>query len=213
MAVQQERMSVSDKSWFVTSRRISPLPSSVVRASPPPVRATGAAPIILTGMMGAANQRHFDALRRQHYPEHRNHVPAHITLFHHLAPALLPELCDVMRRLSASAPAPRAEVVDIMTLGEGTAFRVHSLDLLELRAMIADHFHGMITQQDQGTPRLHITVQNKVTRKEAADLQRDLARTFQPHTLEIHGLAAFHYRDGPWEPAFSIRFRGRAGRG
>lgn len=162
--------------------------------------------------MGAADQRRFDALRRLHYPADRNQVPAHITLFHHLAPSVLPELCDMMRQMAASHAAPRAELAELMSLGKGTAFRVHSPDLLDMRAEIADHFYGMMAQQDQAIPRLHITVQNKVTRQEAAGLQRELAREFCPRPLQITGLAAFYYRDGPWEPAFSITFRGRAKR-
>src|SRR3546814_20545426 len=49
---------------------------------PPPDRTTGAMPIIATATMGAADQRHFDALRAPHFPPERNHLPAPITLFH-----------------------------------------------------------------------------------------------------------------------------------
>src|SRR3546814_10355897 len=52
---------------------------------PPPYRTSGAAPIIATATMGAADQRFFDALRAAHFPPKRNHLAEHITLFHQLA--------------------------------------------------------------------------------------------------------------------------------
>src|SRR3546814_13176233 len=54
---------------------------------PPPYRTSGAAPIIATATMGAADQRFFDALRTAHFPPERNHLAAHITLFPQLPPS------------------------------------------------------------------------------------------------------------------------------
>jgi hypothetical protein len=159
-------------------------------------------------MLGAAHQRRYDDLRRLHYPQHRQMVGAHITLFHHLPPSILDELSHMMRQLAAEMAPPQAEVRGIMDLGSGTALFIHSPDLLDMRAMIADHFGSMIAMQDQARPRLHITIQNKVSRKEAISLQRRLAQDFQPHPLDIAGLAAHHYRDGPWDVAVQTRFRG-----
>lgn len=178
----------------------------VTRAFPPPSRDTGAAPIILTGTMGAADQRFFDALRAAHFPPDRNHLAAHITLFHQLPPSCLDELDRLVRAISADTPAPAARVSEVYSLGGGTAFRVDSPALLGVRARIAGHFHGMLTAQDRGTPRLHITVQNKVTAAEAKALMAELSAGFRSHTLAIVGLAAYHYRGGPWEQAFARKF-------
>lgn len=189
--------------------RVSSLTASVDRASPPPVRATGAAPIVLTGTMGAAYQRYFDNLRQRHFPVHRNYLAAHITLFHHLPPSVLPELCDLMRQLAKDEHSPAADVTGVMSLGGGTAFRLHCPALLTMRQRVVDQFYGMISAQDRGTPRLHVTVQNKVSPAEAKALQQELVQSFRPHTLDIIGLAAHHYLGGPWEQAFAVRFRGR----
>lgn len=182
----------------------------VTRAFPPPSRATGAAPIILTGTMGAADQRYFDALRTANFPPERNHLAAHITLFHQLPPSAHDELYRLVRTIAADTPPPAAVVRDVYSLGNGVAFRVDSPGLLEIRARIAGHFHGMLSAQDQGTPRLHITVQNKVPAAAARALLADLAADFGPRPLAIEGLAAWHYRGGPWEPAFARKFRSRA---
>lgn len=175
---------------------------------PPPDRTTGAAPIIATATMGAADQRFFNALRAAHFPPERNHLAAHITLFHQLPPSCLDELGRLFRRIAADSPPPAAMLREVYSLGQGVAFRIESPELLAVRARIADHFAGMLTAQDQGVPRLHITVQNKVVAAEARALLAELASGFRPRPLAIKGLAAHHYRGGPWEPAFARGFRG-----
>lgn len=176
--------------------------------TPPPDRAAGAAPIIVTATMGAADQRHFDALRARHFPPDRNFLTAHITLFHQLPPSALGELERLIRAIAVDTPPPGASLREIYSLGQGVAFRIDSPDLLAIRARIADRFTGMLTAQDQGIPRLHITVQNKVRPGAAKALRAELARDFAPRPLVIAGLAAHHYRGGPWEAAFARNFRG-----
>lgn len=158
--------------------------------------------------MGAADQLAFNNLRAAHYPPERNHLPAHITLFHQLPPSCHDELDRLLRRIAADTPPPAARLREIYSLGGGVAFRIDSPDLLAIRERIADHFTGMLTAQDQGTPRLHITIQNKVAPKEARALIVELAEDFQSRPLSITGLAAHHYLGGPWQPAFARNFRG-----
>jgi len=177
-------------------------------ASPPPGRAAGAVPIIVTATMGAADQLHFNNLRAAHFPPERNHLAAHITLFHQLPPSCLDELDRLIRRIAADTPPPAASLREIYSLGGGVAFRIDSPGLLAIRQRIADHFTGMLTAQDQGTPRLHITVQNKVAPSEARALLAELAAGFRPRALTIAGLAAHHYLGGPWQLAFARNFRG-----
>lgn len=162
--------------------------------------------------MGAADQRFFDALRTAHYPPGRNRVASHITLFHHLPPSALDELARLIRAIVADTPPPVARVSDIYLLDRGVAFRVESPDLLAIRARIADRFAGLLAAQDRGTPRLHITVQNKADPAAARALLAELRRDFRARPLAIAGLAAHHYRGGPWETAFERNFRGMRGR-
>lgn len=172
-----------------------------------PCRDTGAAPVILTATMGAADQRHFDDLRTKHFPPERNVLRSHITLFHQLPPSSLDELDGLLRLLTAGPP-PTAMIREVYSLGKGVAFRIESPELLDIRAEIADRFHGLLTAQDQGTPRLHITVQNKVSAGESKALLAELSADFRPRPLDIFGLAAWHYRGGLWEAAFARKFRG-----
>lgn len=175
---------------------------------PPPFRAAGAAPIIVTATMGAADQRDFDRLRAAHFPPERNHLAAHITLFHQLPPSCHDELDRLIRRIAADTPPPAAHLREVYSLGGGVAFRIDSPDLLGVRARIADHFTGALTAQDRGVPRLHITVQNKVDAAAARALRDALAADFRPRPLAITGLAAHRYLGGPWQLAFGRNFRG-----
>lgn len=165
------------------------------------------APIIVTALMGAQDFAWADALRRAHFPPERNHLAAHITLFHHLLPSAMDEIAQRLRVLCAG-PQPPARLTEVMMLGRGVAYRVDSPSLLAMRQDLADAFAGMLTPQDQARPRLHITVQNKVTPDEAKALATRLRETFEPRPLVIAGLAAWHYRGGPWDLAMKTMFRG-----
>ena len=98
-----------------------------------------------------------------------------------------------------------------MSLGRGTALRLASPSMLDIRAQIAEHFHGMLTAQDQHKPRLHVTIQNKVSSSEAKALQARLEPTIRPRDFAFTGLALHIYRGGPWEFMRDWRFRGSLG--
>ncbi|MEA3061429.1 MAG: hypothetical protein QOJ94_1210 [Sphingomonadales bacterium] len=166
-----------------------------------------AAPLIVTATFGDGDNGWLQELRRKHYPADRNRVPAHLTLFRQLPPSAEDE---VARRLAASAAAqaPRAEIAGVMDLGEGTALRVESEGLREIRGDLAAALHGLLTAQDQGPWTPHVTLQNKVEPKQARRLQQQLAITVQPRPLALKGLALWRYRDGPWEPVKTWSFRG-----
>lgn len=170
----------------------------------------GGQPIILTAIMGTADFAWADGLRRRHYPPERNLVPAHVTLFHQLPPFVEGELLQRMK-LIALEPAPAARLTGLVNLGTGVAYRIESPALLAIRAELAEAFHGLLTQQDIGVPRLHLTIQNKVDPAEARSLHAELAAQLRPRPLAIAGLAAWRYRGGPWELAGDARFRGQMG--
>lgn len=158
-------------------------------------------------MFGDGDNGWLQELRRAHFPPERNQVPAHLTLFHHLPPSVEGE---VGRRLAAYAatPAPVASIAGIMDLGGGTALRVESEGLEDMRYDLALALRGLLTPQDMSLWRPHITVQNKVEPKEAKALQARLRTGFERRPLAVKGLALWRYLDGPWEPVRSWTFRG-----
>jgi hypothetical protein len=165
------------------------------------------APILVTATFVPGDDGWLQALRRAHYPPERNRVPAHLTLFRLLPPGAEGELG---RRLAAHAagPPPRASVGGVMALGEGTALRVDSEELEEIREDLALALHGLLTPQDRAPWRPHVTLQNKVEPREARRLQAMLRGRYDGRPLAIRALAAWRYLGGPWEPIRSWTFRG-----
>lgn len=168
------------------------------------------APLILTAELPPDLHRWASELRRMHFPPERNFLEAHVTLFHALPPQVEDELRAFLARLATEiAPVP-GRMEGLMSLGRGTALRLASPAMLDVRAMIADHFRGLLTAQDSHAPRLHVTIQNKVAPAAAKALQGELAGTFPVRDFAFPGLALFRYRGGPWEAVRRFAFRGRA---
>jgi hypothetical protein len=157
--------------------------------------------------MAASDHGWADALRRRYFPPERNHLAAHITLFHHLPPGSLAEVQEQLARL-ARGPRPPARIDRLISLGGGVALHVESPDLLAMREELADRFRSLLTPQDQARPRLHITIQNKVTAETARATLSQLGPDFRPRPLGIAGLAAWHYLGGPWALIRRYSFRG-----
>lgn len=164
------------------------------------------APIIVTALFGAADQAWFDGLRRAHFPPDRNHLAAHLTMFHHLPPAIEAELRHRLAQETRRVPAPPARLAAVMSLGRGVAYRIDSPGLAEIRARLADAFAPLLTPQDAAGWRPHVTVQNKVAPAEAKVLHVRLAAELRPRPLAIAALASWWYRGGPWEPLSLHRF-------
>ena len=148
-------------------------------------------------------------LRTMHFPPERNYLEAHVTLFHAIPPQCEEECRRLLARLCAEHAPIDGTLEGIMSLGGGTALRLASPQLLELRDAIADRFHGMLTAQDQHRPRLHVTIQNKVSAKEAKALQAQLGGSVEPRAFRFRGLGLFRYMGGPWEEVAEWAFRGR----
>jgi hypothetical protein len=166
------------------------------------------APIIITAEMGKADQAWANGLRRAHFPPERNHLNAHITLFHHLPPGYLPEIKSRLAALASECPPPVTRLSEVILLGRGVAYRIDSPELLAIRDELAREFRGLLIPQDQASPRLHITVQNKVEPHVAKALHLQLATGFTSRPLAISGLAAHYYQGGPWENISHWSFRG-----
>lgn len=167
------------------------------------------APLILTAELPLDLYSWATQLRTEHFPPERNYLKAHVTLFHALPHFVEGELRELLGRITAITPLVSARLEGVMGLGSGTALRLTSPAMLDLRAEIAEHFTGMLTGQDSHPPRLHITVQNKVSPAEAKALQARLALIVEPREFSFTGLALHRYLGGPWEGLGKWPFRGR----
>lgn len=167
------------------------------------------APIVLTLKMEPAAFARFDSLRRLHFPPDRNLVPAHVTLFHHLPGTRIAELRDDLKRVCRDQGPISVAVTGVKSMGRGVAYLLRSDALEEMRDRLADLWADWLIPQDREGFRPHVTVQNKVAPRVATELHRVLAAEFRPTTFTADGLLLWRYRDGPWEPAGEVPFRGR----
>jgi len=167
-----------------------------------------AGPLIVTADFSTDDFAWLEGLRRAHYPAELNRVPVHLTMFQGLPPSAAEEVRQQLS-VQAAGPPPRAMIAGLMNLGSGVAYRVVSDDLEGIREEVADHFHGMLCAPDAAGWRPHITIQNKVTPRQAKQLLDALERDFRPRALGIAGLSVHRYRGGPWETLAAYKFRGR----
>jgi hypothetical protein len=163
--------------------------------------------LIVTAELGAPDFAWLDELRRRHYPPERNRVPAHLTLFRTVPPSAESEVRQLLKMLSVQPP-PRACIAAVMDLGGGVAFRIASDDLDQLRAEIAERLHGLLTPQDVAGWSAHVTIQNKVSPRDARALMTSLADSYTHRPLRIGGLGLHRYLGGPWETLRVFPFRG-----
>lgn len=170
-----------------------------------------AAPFIVTAELPRDIFSWANELRRAHFPAERNKLDAHVTLFHAFAPSVRDELRGVLAGLANEFAPPHASIGGLMALGGGTALAITSPQMLGIWRLIAGRFHGALTAQDQHEPRLHITIQNKVSRKEAEALQQELAPRIEPRDFRFKGLGLHLYRTTHWEALGRWSFRGKEG--
>ena len=166
------------------------------------------APFIVTAELPADLASWATQLRTDHFPPERNYLKAHVTLFHALPPSAEGEVKRALaQEAGENAPVP-ATLEGIMPLGKGTALKLDSPDMISLWRRLADRFHGLLTPQDEHKPRLHVTIQNKVSIEEAKALQQQLAPIVEPCAFAFTGIGLHIYRGGPWEFVRSYSFRG-----
>ncbi len=170
--------------------------------------ARGPAPYIVTAELPRDVHAWADGLRKAHFPPERNHLEAHVTLFHAFAPSLFAELKPLLADLAARHGPIPARITGLMNLGRGTALRIDSPGMAMLREEIADRFHGALTAQDSQPLRLHITIQNKVSVEAARALQTALAGERIERDFAFAGLGLHLYQWGPWEAVKRHPFRG-----
>lgn len=162
-------------------------------------------PLLVTLTLDPAAQERFERLRRRYFPPERNVVPAHVALFHQLPGS---ERAAVVAAVEEAARHPGFPVtVDaVRSLGRGVAYRLASPALHGVRERLADRFRPWLTAQDRAAFSPHVTVANKLPPPVARELLAQLQAGFTPYQVRAVGLALWHYRGGPWEPAYGVGF-------
>lgn len=164
------------------------------------------APLILTLAFDAATFAQFDGLRRRHFPEQLNLIPAHATLFHHLPGDREGAVVETVASLARTVPPPVVAVTGVRFTGRGVAYALESAPLDAFRGRLAQAFAAALTAQDRQGWRPHVTVQNKVAPAVARALHADLAARFEPRHFTAPATLLWRYLGGPWEAVARLPF-------
>ena len=163
-------------------------------------------PMILTARIAEEDLQPFDRLRSMHFPSDRNHLRAHLTMFHRLPGERLTEVEERLSAITADVGTIVADVSGLRHLGAGVAFTITSRELQDVQSRLKSEFAKWLGSQDQQKWQPHITVQNKVLKAKADALYRDLAEGFKPHTINIKGVTLWRYLGGPWSEISNFDF-------
>ena len=162
-------------------------------------------PVIITCKFEEEVEEYFNSFRQQYFPAGRNHVKAHLTLFHHI---LLPDVSvlDMVKQTTFYANPFNVLVERIVFTGRGVAFVITSNELMHLHKNLQHAFKAILTPQDKQGLWPHITIQNKAPVSESKALAAALQKVFKPFTASVAGLQLFHYLNGPWKLICDIDF-------
>jgi len=158
------------------------------------------APFIVSLGLDKHSLEFLSELRQKHFPPERNHLKAHVTLFHALPgeeeARLRRDLCAMCaqtRALPLAFPALRF-------IGRGIAVDIECAPLIRLRAQLAKDWSQLLGPQDaQGWKHPHVTIQNKVAPEAARTLFDSLSTDWKPFEGTGEGLGLWRYLGGPWE--------------
>ncbi len=170
-------------------------------ATPPDDR-----PLILTLGLDDLAQAELDAMRRAHFPAGRNHLSAHLTLFHKLPGLEIATVSADLAEVAASFRPIAMAAVRPISLGKGVAIALDAPALHTLRAELRRRWEPWLSPQDGQRHRPHVTIQNKVDPAAARALLAELSRAFRPFPVVGTGLALWRYLGGPWEPVAAFPF-------
>ena len=164
-----------------------------------------AAPLVVTLRCDGPGWGFCVEKREKHFPAHRNQIPAHLSLFHHLPGEEFETLCSDVR--AAGTSAFDFSVNGVRFLGRGLAFTVDAPPLVELHQILSTKWNRWLTPQDRSKYSPHITIQNKAEPAKARELFRAMEANFSPFALKGIGIDIWHYRGGPWQPAAYLPFQ------
>ncbi len=152
---------------------------------------------VVTAELDGESFEWLEGLRRRHFPPERNHLDAHLTLFHKLDAAAIEIVKTVIGVQAFGTMALRFD--GLRMLGRGVAVEVAAPELTALRAACAIALKERLTSQDSQPFRPHVTIQNKVDPDVAKKLYAELRTGYVERIGSTQALMVWRYLGGPWE--------------
>lgn len=177
------------------------------RSSPEPISAL---PMVLTLKLDAASFDRLNQLRQNYFPQHRNFLPAHVTLFHALPGEQEAVIRQTLHQSCARTVQFPLRLPTLRFLGKGFAAEIEAPDLLRLQHQLAIGWRNWLTPQDRQKYKPHVTIQNKVAPDVARSQYEQAAREWQLLHGLGEGLLLWYYKGGPWELVETFEFQPNA---
>jgi 2'-5' RNA ligase len=157
-----------------------------------------ARPLVVTLEIEDEAQSRFDLERAALFPAGRTVIGAHLTLFHAVPAGQEPQVINDLSEAASVREPFQIEVRELMSLGRGVAYRLHSAELLSLHSGLQARWWNGLSQQDRQGFRPHVTVQNKVSPELAHRTLAELRTRFTPFSIGARALRLWRYDGGPW---------------
>lgn len=138
-------------------------------------------PLVLTLTLDKATQSLLTGLRTKYFPAHRNHLAAHITLFHAIPPHRIEEFDRHVQSVCASrhpfdvyVGEPRkmsygGVMLLVRERPSGSVGSIHDRLLRALKKGVSEEKDNLTKQDLQGMSRAHVTVLNKAGSEEEVE--------------------------------------------
>lgn len=164
--------------------------------------------LILTLGFDSGSFARLAPLRERFFPTARNFIPVHVTLFQQLPSDQVNRLLGSLAQEARTTPALPFAATGILDFGGGAAVTLSCPPANDLQGRLRAAWSDLLTDSDDRSRKLHVTVQNKVGRDTARATQAALRAGFAPWEGMFDRLLLWHYRGGPWERAGTFPLTG-----
>lgn len=170
-------------------------------------------PVIISAWLDDSIQDHFSGLRTKYFPQSRNYLQGHITLFHALPSKNLDFILQtVTSNCSTTSPFEVFCEPYELTTNSAVFIPLKAQQLISIRTNLRGAFmkaFDMTNQDVKPNFKPHATVANKVTKEEAQDIFHEVKALSKEEKVthgRALGLDVWFYRGGPWEHIRRIPF-------
>ncbi len=163
-------------------------------------------PLVLTFSMEEVSFDRLDTWRSKYFPKERNHLKAHLTIYHQLPGQRIHELRELLSAVSQLQTAIPVKFSSLLLRQGFLGVRVESEKLNETKLNLDKILDSYLRVQDRKEYKPHVTLSNFGSPKEALRSFAELEKIFVPWDGYLTGMALFHYRGGPWEHDSSYFF-------
>ena len=158
-------------------------------------------PLILTFTLDEGSQSRLDAWRSSYFPPERNHLKAHLTIYHQLPGQMLRDITGRLEEFVRDKEFAPIDFTELKTRGGFVGVMMEAPALHVLRAGLNEIFSEHLRAQDKQPYKPHVTITNLGSPSVAQKCFDALQGEFKPWQGYASGLELYHYRGGPWELA------------